>query len=147
MPSNNKAWLVNETLTTCTASISNKFSSKCPYNGWVPRENKSSYQGCCSLSFSENRGCFRLAVILCRNNSKTNEWIESYIDWAEKKLRKEGKSIFYVKGYTETVRKMEKRKYSGCDCIIEKRIIALDTLSNKAADAIYESQENQCFDN
>ena len=40
-----------------------------------------------------------------------------------------------------------KRKYSGCDCIIEKRIIALDTLSEKAADALYESQENQCFDN
>ena len=78
---------------------------------------------------------------------KTNDWLESYIDWAGKKLRKEGKSIFFVKGYTETIRKMQKRKYSGCDCIIEKRIIALDTLSEKAADALYESQENQCFDN
>ena len=78
---------------------------------------------------------------------KTNNWIESYLVWLEKKLKKEGKSRAYRRTYIATTRKLKKRKYLGCDCMTEKRIIALDTLSKKAADALFRSQENQCFSN
>ena len=84
----------------------------------------------------------------CRETTKkSNAWIEEYLTWQEKKLRKEGKSIFFIKSYIDTTRRLQKRKYVGCDCMTEKRIIALDTLSKKAADALFDSQESQCFNN
>ena len=78
--------------------------------------------------------------------AEMNKWMESYIEWAGKKLRKE-RNIYVAKGFTDKAKEVYLRKNIGCDCIVEKRIIALDTLSKKAADALVDSQEAQCFNN
>ena len=64
-------------------------------------------------------------------------------------IKKEGKlnSIFATNADIQKSKELRLREYRGCDCFIEKRIVALDTLSKKAADALVDSQDTQCFHN
>ena len=81
----------------------------------------------------------------CKSNTKEfNNWIERYLVWLEKTQLKD-KNVYYIAGAKKGIRQMLLRDLKGCDCLIEKRVVALDTLSKKAADALLESQYSQCM--
>ena len=98
------------------------------------------------VPFGEIEGANSTWRSYCQSHIKeNNDWVKRFNNYAEKELRRQGKDKYYIKGFLDASNKSQLRNLNGCDCFIEKRIISLDTLSKKAADALLESQASQCM--
>ena len=82
----------------------------------------------------------------CINNAKEfNNWLDRYLVWVAKKLKKEGKSDAFIEGYADQSVTMYKRNHEGCDCFMRQRRFSLSALSKKTADAKVDAQVAKCF--
>tara|TARA_B100000214_G_C23898316_1_gene595224 strand:- start:206 stop:619 length:414 start_codon:yes stop_codon:yes gene_type:complete len=73
-----------------------------------------------------------------------NEWLARYAAWRGEQLKKDGKSVYFIAGFKNKLKETYSRDWKICDCLIDKRVTALDTLSKKAADALLVSHFTQC---
>ena len=98
------------------------------------------------VPFGEIEGADSTWRSYCKQHTReNNEWVRKFNDYAKKELRKQGYGKNFINGFIKASEKDQLRNLNGCDCFIEKRIISLDTLSKKAADALLESQASQCM--